>query len=180
MRVTAENSVAVIVDVQERLFVHMHDGESLRTGLIKLIEGLQLLKIPMLVTEQYRKGLGATIESVRDQIEQFEPLEKVSFSCCDDTGFLTRLGPMNAKFVILAGIEAHVCMLQTCMDLLEAGYIPVMVTDCTSSRKAYDKEIALHRMQSRGAVLTTAESILFELCRYSGTDTFKAISRLVK
>ena len=180
MRVTAENSVAVVVDVQERLFPHMHDGETLRTHLVKLIEGLQILEIPILVTEQYRKGLGPTIEAVRDPFEQFDPVEKASFSCCDDKGFLTRIGPMNASFVILAGIEAHVCLLQTSMDLLEAGYTPVMVVDCMSSRKAYDKEIAVDRMQSRGAIVTTSESILFELCRYSGTDRFKAISRLVK
>ncbi|TVR01284.1 MAG: hydrolase [Spirochaetaceae bacterium] len=180
MRVIAEKSVAVIVDVQERLFPHMHDGESLHSALVTLIQGMQILKVPMLVTEQYRKGLGPTLDTISDRFEQFEPIEKMSFSCCDDQGFLTRLGPTDAQFVILAGIEAHVCMLQTCMDLLEAGYVPVVVVDAISSRKAHDKEVALDRMRSRGALLTTTESILFELCRRSGTDQFKAISKLVK
>ena len=180
MRVVADKSVAVIVDVQQKLFPHMHDHETLRINILKLIRGLQILGIPTLVTEQYSKGLGATIDDIRDGFEQFAPIEKMSFSCCDDQGFLARLGPLDPSFVILAGIEAHVCMLQTSMDLLHAKYVPVVVADCVSSRRALDSEIALQRMQSQGVLLTTSESILFELCRYSGGDTFKSISKLVK
>lgn len=180
MRVTADGSIAVIVDVQQRLFPHMHDPETLKANLIKLIKGLQLLSIPTLVTEQYTKGLGPTVDDIRDSFDEFSTIEKTSFSCCDDQGFLARLGPLDPRFVILAGIEAHVCMLQTSMDLLEAKLVPVVVADCVSSRHAHDTEIALRRMESRGVILTTCESILFELCRYSGTDTFKAISKLVK
>ncbi|TVQ34879.1 MAG: hydrolase [Spirochaetaceae bacterium] len=180
MRVIADQSVAVIVDVQQRLFPHMHDSETLKTNLVKLIKGLQILGTPTLITEQYSKGLGPTIEDIRDGFDEFTPIEKMSFSCCDDQGFLARLGPLDPRFVILAGIEAHVCMLQTSMDLLQAGYVPVVVADCVSSRRALDSEIALRRMESQGVLLTTSESILFELCRYSGSDTFKAISRLVK
>jgi nicotinamidase-related amidase len=93
---------------------------------------------------------------------------------------MKRLDDLKKRFVILAGIETHVCILQTCLDLIGESYIPVIVVDCIGSRKPADRQTAIQRMQSEGALLTTSESVLFELCRVSGTDKFKAISQLVK
>jgi hypothetical protein len=145
-----------------------------------LIKGLQALNIPIIVTEQYTKGLGFTIEPVKSLFTPFESLEKISFSCCDDQPFLNKLNLLSKKLVIMAGIETHVCVLQTALDLLDNGYTPVVVADCVSSRKLGDKQVALARIQSSGGIITTYESILFELTRFAGTDTFKAISKLVK
>jgi nicotinamidase-related amidase len=107
-------------------------------------------------------------------------IEKTAFSCCDEPAFTSALAALHKQFVLIAGIESHVCVLQTVIDLLERGYQPVLVEDCVSSRKEGDKDISVHRMLKEGALVTTYESILFELCRFSGTDAFRAISKLVK
>ena len=180
MRILAEDSVGLVIDIQERLLPHIFKYEELLHKTKILIEGLNVLNIPILVTEQYRKGLGETVPMIADNIDSFQPMEKVSFSCCDDDPFSDRLKNSGKKNVIICGIEAHVCLLQTTIDLIESGYQPVVVEDCTSSRKMIDKFIAIERMRQEGAIISTYESILFELARISGTDQFKAISKLVK
>ncbi|MFW5786045.1 MAG: hydrolase [bacterium] len=179
-----QHAVGLIVDVQERLFPVMRDGAALTENLQTLIRGLGILNVPIVVTEQYRKGLGETIEPVRSVLEEtvgsWDAFEKTAFSCCDEPAILRRIEESSRTVVIIAGIETHVCVLQTAMDLLAGGYTPVVVTDAVSSRKALDQDVALRRMESQGVVLTTTESVLFELTRYSRSDTFKAVSKLVK
>jgi nicotinamidase-related amidase len=180
MRISVDNTAGIIIDIQERLFPHIFRHEELERNVEILIQGLNLLKVPLLVTEQYRKGLGSTIPSVMENLTNFEPIEKISFSCCDESRFLKELNLMNKKYIVLAGIEAHVCVLQTVIDLVESGYHPVLVEDCVSSRKEKDKMVAIDRMRSEGAIITSYESILLELCRVAGTETFKKISNLIK
>ena len=180
MRITKDNTAAVIIDIQERLYPHMYNREELERNVGILISGLHILKVPLLITEQYSKGLGKTIPAISERLENFEPIEKISFSCCDDSRFLKELNMLNKKFVILAGIETHVCVLQTVLDLIDSGFHPVLVEDCVSSRKENDKKIAVERIRSEGAIITTYESILLELCRVAGTETFKQISGLIK
>ncbi len=169
-----------MVDIQERLFPHMDKGEELLRKSLILLEGLKVLDVPVLVTEQYPKGLGPTIEPVRQALEPFSAIEKRAFSCCDEPDFTSSMDPSSRNAVIICGIEAHVCIMQTVVDLLEEGFLPVVVADCTASRQPEDKQVALERMRQEGAVVTTTESILFELARVSGTDQFRSISRLVK
>lgn len=180
MRILKEESAGLIVDIQERLFPHIFEYEKIEKNTQILIDGLKILEVPIIVTEQYRKGLGLTIPSISNALEDYESIEKMSFSCCDNENFEAELERVNKKNVIIAGIETHVCVLQTVADLLEAGYQPVVVEDCVSSRKEKDKNIAIKRMRQEGAIITSYESILFELARVSGTDSFKAISKLVK
>lgn len=180
MRILKENSAGLIIDIQERLFPFINENEQLTKNTRILIEGLRVLDVPLIVTQQYTKGLGTTIAPVAEVLGDFEHLEKTAFSCCDDSDFNTALAAADRKFIIITGIEAHVCVLQTAIDLLEKNFIPVVVEDCVSSRRLNDKNIAIERMRREGAVITTYESILFELLRYSGTDQFKAISKLVK
>lgn len=180
MRIEKDNCTGLIIDIQERLFPHMFEKETMLRNTEILIKGLQTLNVPIMITEQYTKGLGLSVEPIRSLFPSFAPLEKISFSCCDDENFERNLKSLSKKYVIIAGIEAHVCVLQTALDLLEQDYTPVIVEDCISSRKTHDKVIALSRIMESGGVITTYESILFELTRYAGTDTFKAISRLVK
>ncbi len=180
MRITKDNTAAVIIDIQERLYPHMYNREELERNVGILINGLHILKVPLLITEQYSKGLGKTIPAISENLENFEPIEKISFSCCDESRFLKELNMLNKKFVILAGIETHVCVLQTVLDLIDSGFHPVLVEDCVSSRKENDKKIAVDRIRSEGAIITTYESILLELCRVAGTETFKRISGLIK
>jgi nicotinamidase-related amidase len=180
MRILKENSTGLIIDIQERLLPHMVEGETLLRNTEILIRGLQALDIPIVVTEQYTKGLGFTVDPVKNLFPEFHSIEKISFSCCDDSEVVAKLYTLSKGFVIIAGIETHVCVLQTAMDLLDRQYTPVVIEDCVSSRKINDKQHALARIQQSGGIVTTYESILFELTRFAGNETFKTISKLVK
>lgn len=158
----------------------MQEMDLLEQNLITLTAGFKALEIPFLVTEQYPKGLGFTILPLRRVFGDDPPIEKMAFSCCDEPQFANTLSVTGKKHVILCGIETHVCVLQTALDLLQAGYQPVVLEDCVSSRKLSDKHIAIERMRQEGVIISSLESILFELTRFSGTETFKAISKLVK
>jgi len=180
MRIRKGETLAILVDMQERLFPHIHEHRQLVENVSKLIRGLQVLDMPILITEQYSKGLGPTILDVQNTLQNYQPLEKMTFSCCGAPGLMATLRDRNIKNAILMGIEAHACVLQTAVDLLENGYAPVVVDDCVSSRKLHDKQVAVARMRQEGAVITTCESILLELCVQAGTDSFKAISKIIK
>ena len=181
MRIQKALSLGLIIDIQEKLLPHIHNHEALVRNTEILIQGMQALELPVLATEQYTRGLGKTIPPIAGLLPQTDFMEKNAFSCCDDVQFTDILKQFEKQqYVIIAGIEAHVCVMQTAVDLIEQGFIPVIVEDCVSSRNENNKRIALQRMQAEGALITTYESILFELCRYAGNDTFKQISKLVK
>lgn len=180
MRINKEETAFLLIDVQEKLYPHISGHERLTKNLEILIQGLNILNIPSIVTQQYTKGLGMTIERICQALGELKYIEKTAFSSYDELRVKEELAALNKKFIIIAGIEAHVCVLQTTIDLLAAGYIPVVIADCVSSRKEKDKEVALQRMAKEGAIISTYESILFELLRYSGTPEFKAVSPLVK
>ena len=180
MRVLANDTVGLIIDMQERLYPHVQSSDQLTKNTGILIEGLKAIGIKILVTEQYTKGLGFTIEPLKTLLTNIDFVEKQAFSCCDEPKFYEELALTGARYVIVAGIETHVCIMQTAIDLIDNGYIPVIVEDCVSSRKLNDKNIAIERMRKEGAIITTYESILFELLRYSGTEAFKKVSKLVK
>jgi len=180
MNISIEQSVALIIDIQEKLFPPMQEPQVLIENCQKLVKGLTVLEVPFILTEQYPKGLGSTIEPVKSLLPALKPLEKISFSCCQDKTFNAALALLKRKNVIIAGIEAHVCVMQTVVDLIEQAYLLVVIEDCISSRKSNDKAVAVQRMRQEGAVIATCESILFELCRQAGTEKFKLISKLVK
>jgi len=180
MRVIVESSIGLIVDIQERLYPHIAEKEALLDRTRLLIRGLDVLGLPVLFTQQYTKGLGPTIPAIQQLFSNFSSLEKRSFSCVDDAAIAGYLQAAGRKFVLIAGIETHVCILQTVLDLMAAGYQPVVVTDCVSSRSLADKDLALRRMAQEGAILSSCESLLFELLRTSESPKFKEISALVK
>jgi nicotinamidase-related amidase len=180
MRILQEKTAAVVIDVQEKLFPHIHDGENVLKNCRKLIEGLQILSVSIIVTQQYTRGLGPTVEGIKNMFPEFNYIEKISFSCCEEPRFAERLSAPDKPYIILCGIEAHVCVLQTCLDLLTGGFRPVIAEDCISSRKPDDKRVAVERMRQEGAIITTYESLLFELTRRAGTEIFKRISGIVK
>jgi len=180
MRILKEQSAGLVIDIQERLFPFIYQNDILTVNAGILIKGMQALGMPIVVTEQYTKGLGPTIQPLQQLFGEPGPIEKMAFSCCDDQAFMKHLDSLHKKFIIITGIESHVCVLQTTIDLLERNYIPVVVEDCVSSRRLNDKAMAINRMRRMGAIITTYESVLFELLRYSGTDEFKVISKLVK
>jgi nicotinamidase-related amidase len=180
MRILKEKTAGLVIDIQERLYPHIYEHEALARNAGILVKGLKVLAVPVLVTQQYTRGLGPTIPELLDLVRDYPLVEKTAFSCCDEPEFIRALAETHKQFILIAGIESHVCVLQTVIDLVERGYQPVLVKDCVSSRKEGDKAISVRRMQKEGAIVTSYESILFELCRFSGTDEFKSISKLVK
>lgn len=173
--------LTLIVDYQERLMPILQDREKFISNSVFLIEGLKILDIPLITTEQYPKGLGSTVDPIQRALGSSRKVfEKNEFSCCDNDEIMEKIKSCDREFIILAGAETHVCMLQTALDLTAADFIPVIVSDCTASSRRSEKESALSRLRLEGAVITTAESLLFELCRTSGTEEFKKLSRLVK
>lgn len=167
-----------MVDIQEKLFPHIENQEALCKKIITLLDGMKALAIPIMAARQYPKGLGDTIEELGVYFSQY--YDKMTFSCCGSENLVAELHKASRKNVIIIGIEAHICVLQTVIDLKALGFTPIVVVDGIGSRDKRDYEIALKRMEHEGAVLTTVESILFELCHTAGTEEFKMISRLVK
>ncbi|MDF2609351.1 MAG: hypothetical protein K0R92_825 [Lachnospiraceae bacterium] len=181
MRILQEETIALVIDYQEKLVPVMHKEDDLIQSTEIFLRGLEVLKIPSIVTQQYTKGIGMTVKQLQDvYADNFTYFDKSSFSCLDDEIISAKIREYNKKNIIICGIEAHVCVLQTAIDCIGAGYQVIIVEDCISSRRKNDKKIALQRAAREGVVLTTYESLLFELTRRSGNDTFKQISKLIK
>lgn len=180
MRIRVEETVFCLVDVQERLFPHMTGKEALEQNLLTLVKGLEVHGVPFIINEQYKKGIGETIPALREVVDSYPHFEKTTFSCCGNEETMEAIKAAGKKYVIVAGIETHVCVLQTCLDLLEAGLQPVLVTDCCSSRKLSDTIMAFERLIHAGVIPTTYESLLFELTVNAKNPVFKQISQLVK
>ena len=180
-KMNISNTFAVMVDMQERLLAAMPDREGLVRRTETLLKGLSVLNIPITVTQQYTKGLGQTDPSLMEAGGLEGYFDKITYSCWADDAIRNAWKSCSQrKTALLFGIEGHICLWQTAQDLLEAGYRVYVVTDCTESRKASDKETAYRRLEQAGAVLTTTEACLFELLEKAGTPEFKTISKLIK
>lgn len=180
-RLDRTRAAVCIIDVQEKLLPVMSRRDSLVPNLQKLIAGAAALSVPVIVTEQYVKGLGSTVAPLRDTLgELYQPIEKNCFSSFGCDAFRDRIERLERKQVVLAGIETHVCVHQTAIDLLDHGYEVHLVADAVSSRTDESREIAVRRLTSEGAKLTSVEMALFEMTVTSGTDEFRAISKIVK
>lgn len=176
MRIERDKTAALIIDYQERLVPAMDQKERLIENSGILLAGLNELEIPMYITQQYTRGLGMTVPEITSASGQEEYVEKISFSAYEEVKqYIT-----GKKYIIVCGIEAHICVLQTVIDLRAAGYIPVLVTDCITSRRESDKLGAVERAKEEGALTTTYEALLFELLKEAGTPLSKKIQRLIK
>lgn len=180
MKIRKENTIGIVIDIQERLLPVMHEAEMVVENSCKLIEGLNELGLHIIVTQQYTKGLGPTVPEIAERIKGFSPIEKTSFSCYKEPAFVEALEEEDSMNILICGIESHVCVLQTAVDLKDAGYRPIIVFDCTSSRKLMDKNLALERFRHEGIMVASYESILFELTKNAKSSHFKAISKIVK
>ena len=175
-----DNTFLLIIDVQEKLWRVMYEKEKLLDNLQRLIRGVLVLGIPIILTEQYSHGLGPTVSEVTNLLHDIKPIAKLSFSCCGDKNFLKELESLNRKQVLITGIESHVCVYQTAIDLLNSGYEVQAVTECISSRTPENRKLGLRRMNRAGAVLTGVEMVLFELLKIAEGEKFKAISKIIK
>ncbi len=179
-RITRARAVLMVVDIQERLLPAICERERVVQNALRLIKGAGILNLPVLVTEQYRKGIGATVPEIAAAIPDFAPIEKTAFSCLGAPGFVERLRSRGVSEVVLCGIETHVCVCQTTLDLLTAGLRPFLVADAISSRTPANHRLGVERMRDAGAIIVSTEMILFELLERAGTDEFKQVLPLVK
>jgi nicotinamidase-related amidase len=170
-----------VIDVQESFRPHIHDFAEVAARVALVTHAARLLGVPVVVTEQYPKGLGRTAGEIRAVLpEGFEPVEKTAFSSCGARPFAARLEEAGARQVLLCGIEAHVCVNQTAHDLLAEGYQVHVLTDCVSSRSAENRLVGLEKMFRSGALPSSTELALFELMRDARHEQFKAIQKLIK
>lgn len=179
-----DHAVLVVVDIQERLAASMPEDPLKRTvkSASILIRGCRMLDVPVVVTEQYTKGLGSTVDEIREAVGTFSPIEKMAFSCYGEPAFRQALGALGdaRSNVILCGIECHVCILQTALDLLENGYCVYVAADAVCSRAKLNWQAGLELMRQAGVVIGTTEIFLFQMLKEAGTERFKQISRLIR
>lgn len=175
-------SILVVVDVQSKLLTSIHEADETVGQICRLVRGFRIVGAPVLVTEQYRKGLGETDSRIQAAVAErdpsgvehrFEPMEKMFFSCALDDPIRSALEASGRRQVILCGIETHVCIYQTAVHLIERGYHVEVVADAVSSRSATNKKIALKRLAAEGAKISCVEMAVFEMLEMCGTDPFK-------
>lgn len=176
MLIHAQDSTLLVIDIQERLFPIIEDNTALAEYSAWLIQVAQRVGVPVLLTEQYSKGLGPTIAALRDGIDEGSIIEKLHFSAARDGELFKRPGGERRQFVV-CGAETHICVLQTVLDLLARGHQVFVVEEAVGSRRARDKALGLARMQQAGASIISREMVAFEWMEQAGTDLFRSISR---
>jgi len=179
-RIKRTKAGLVVVDIQERLLPAIFEKERVVQNSLRLIKSARILGVPIFATEQYPKGIGRTVPEIAQAIAGVAPMEKVAFSCCGAAGFVKALRVKGVKDVILCGIEAHVCVSQTCLDLLDKRFRVFVVADAVSSRTPENHRLGVERMRDAGAIVVSTEMILFELMERAGTEEFRQVLALVR
>ncbi len=180
MRITSENTLAIVIDLQEKLVPAILDNETVVKNSEILIKGLNALGVPIIVTQQYTKGLGETVPEIKEALGEYTPYEKVTFSVWHTEEIKNAIKSTGRRNILICGTEAHICALQSTIDLRAEGYNVFFVEDCVGSRKKNDKKFGCKRAAAEGAFLTTYEAILYEITAQAGTPEFKAVSALTK
>ncbi|MCJ7730217.1 MAG: hydrolase [Sedimentisphaerales bacterium] len=175
-----EKCSLVVVDVQGRLAQLMYGREALFANIQILIKSAKILDIPIVWCQQVPDSLGPTVPEIAELLNDTEPINKVSFSCCGDERFISKLNSLDRQQVLLCGIETHVCIYQTAVDLHSRGYEVSVAADAVSSRTLENKQIGLERIEAEGASLSSTETVLFELLKTAEHPQFKQIAKLVK
>jgi nicotinamidase-related amidase len=176
----AEITCLLIIDIQKRILPVIKDYELVVENTLKLIKGFKAIGLQIYFTEQYPKGLGPTEDQIVNELEGIKPIEKMTFSCSGAGELFNIFNTKRHSQIVVCGIESHVCVQQTVLDLIENGFQVNLAADAVSSRKEKDYNIAISRMRYHGAEVTTTESILFELLNICGTEVFKQVSKVVK
>lgn len=176
----AENCCLVVVDVQGKLARLMHDKDTLFKNIQILIKAAKILDIPILWCRQVPDALGATVPEIAELLTDSRPIDKASFSCCGRPGFDDKLAVLNRKQVALCGIETHVCVYQTAVDLVKRGYEVDVISDAVSSRTLENKNVGLERIAAGGGNISSTEMAIFELLKTAEHPNFREIAGLIK
>lgn len=180
MLIRRADSLLLIVDLQQKLAPAIHDSERVTANSVRLLEGARLLDIPAFVSEQYVKGLGPSVQAIRDAAVNARFFEKTHFSCAAEPGVIDLLRAAKRPQVILTGTETHVCVLQTAFGLQAAGFEVYLVADAASSRTPENRSAAIERMRAGGIRIVTTEMVLFEWLHQAGTSEFRTLLPLIK
>jgi nicotinamidase-related amidase len=175
-----ENAVLLVIDIQEKLWKVMHEKEALKENAQKLIKGMNIMNVPVILTEQNPKGIGPTLPDISELMEGIEPLIKFTFSCCKEPPFMEKIQKINRRQFLICGIETHICVYQTALELMKAGYEVYVVADAVTSRSAFNKDVALSRLQSEGVKLTVTEMAIYELMETAKSPHFKPMLQIIK
>jgi nicotinamidase-related amidase len=175
-----ESTALVVVDIQEKLLPHVLNNQEIIKNAVKVIEFCKILEIPIIVTEQYPKGLGVTVPEIQKALgEEYRPIEKTAFSCFGEEMFVETLDEMEVDTLVLMGIETHICVAQTALVGLDTHDIHALA-DCMGSRIALDHELALNRLRDEGVVVSTVETFMYETLKEAKTADHKAVFHLLK
>jgi nicotinamidase-related amidase len=177
---TRKNTALVIVDIQEKLLPYVIDKEKVVENVQMLIKFADIMSIPIILTEHYPKGLGTTVPEIANVLKDYAPLEKVIFSCCGAKGFTSRLKELGVSRIMIAGIESHICVEQTTLDVMHAGFEVHVIADAISSRTKENKKIGIKKMRQFGAVISSTEMAMYEIMERADTKEFKEVLKLVK
>lgn len=180
MLIDPAKSALLVVDVQTRLAPAMHEGDACLERCTVLIEAARRLDVPVVATEQYPKGLGPTVAKVKALLEPEQIHPKVHFCCAADPAVATAIQGLIRPEIVLCGMEAHICVLQSALGLLAQGLRPIVVADATTSRRPQSRDLALARLRVHGVEIVDTEMVVFEWLREAGTTDFKALAPLVK
>lgn len=178
--ISRDNSVLVIIDIQGNLAHAMFDKENLFSNIVKLIKGFNVLNLPVIITEQIPQKLGPTLEQIAVELDGVKPIAKQAFSCWGENNFREQLQALKRSDVILLGIETHVCVYQTAVDLISAGYNVHLVADAVSSRTPENRQIGIDAMKSAGVKITSTEMVLFEILGTAADPKAKEYFKIVK
>ncbi|MGY8749203.1 MAG: hydrolase [Pirellulales bacterium] len=179
----ADDTAVLVIDAQEKLMPLIHHQDQIQRNIIKLLQGAKALGVITAATEQYPRGLGTTVEPIQNELNpnEFCPVaEKTMFSCRQCEDLLTKLSKAGIQNLLLCGIETHICIAQSAMDLMSLGFRTFVCADAVGSRTPLDHQLGINRMESSGAVITTTEAAIFELCVDSKNPAFKTISKLAQ
>ncbi len=175
-----EHAGIVIVDVQVKLISVMKHRERVVDNIIKLLHLSRLFNLPVILTEQYPKLIGSTFPEIKETLPTYDPIEKMDFDCCAVEHFNNRLESAGLKTIILSGVETHICILQTCISLLKRGYNVHVPRDAVDSRTDENRDVGLELMKEAGAVITSTETVIFQILKRAGTKEFKEMLKIVK
>lgn len=178
--ISRTDAVLVIIDIQGNLAQAMLDKENLFSNAVKLIKGFNVLNLPVIITEQIPQKLGPTLPQIAAELDGVKPIAKESFSCWEENNFKEQLKALRRRDVVLLGIETHVCVYQTAVDLISNGYNVHLVADAVSSRTPENRRIGIEAMKSAGAKITSTEMVLFEMLRTAADPKAKEFFKIVK
>jgi nicotinamidase-related amidase len=177
---SADNTGVVLLDVQEKLMPVMGRKETVTENILRLLHLSKLYNLPIVLTEQYPKWLGSTLPEIKEALFSYNPIEKLHFNCCDVDSFNTRLESEDLTNIILMGVESHICIFMTCISLLEKGYKIHVPQDAVDSRTDENWRIGLELMRGAGALITSTETVTYQILKKAGTKEFKEMLKRIK